>query len=262
MDSMMQFVKEIILEAGEIVCQGYHSRVEVGRKGRIDLVTNIDRQSENYLIERIEAEYPDHIIFAEESGETFGDADHRWYIDPIDGTVNFAHGIPIFSVSIAYAYKDEIRLGAVYDPTRDELFTAIKGEGAWLNGEPIRPTSVEKLVDALLVTGFPYDIAESKVDNLENYAAFAKRTQGVRRLGSAALDMCYVACGRLDGYWEIKLSAYDIAAGILIATEAGVKVTDIDGTKDLLAHPLSIIAANPVLHQRMFEVLLEVDSNK
>ncbi len=258
MKPSMHFIKEIIREAGEIVCYGYNSQIEIGRKSSIDLVTNIDNQSEEYLIRRIEEKYPEHIIVAEESGTTGGDNSHRWYIDPIDGTVNFAHGVPIFSVSIAYAYKDQVQMAAVYDPTRDELFTAIKGEGAWLNDHPIHPTSTSELIDSLLVTGFPYDIADTDEDNLDNYAAFAKITQGVRRLGSAALDLCYVACGRFDGFWEIKLSSYDIAAGILIASEAGVKVTDIDGSDQLLTSPISIIAANPTLHQRIYSVLQNV----
>lgn len=182
-----------------------------------------------------------------------------WYIDPLDGTVNFAHGIPIFSVSVAYADQGQLLLGVVFDPMRDECFSAEKGSGAWLNGQPIRASAAADMDHSLLVTGFPYDIRTNPHNNLEQFAHFALRSQGVRRLGSAALDLCYVAAGRFDGYWELRLNSWDIAAGGLIAQEAGANVTDLSGNPDYLAAgsaaQTSILAGNPEIHVRMLAIL-------
>ncbi|NIP19495.1 MAG: inositol monophosphatase, partial [Xanthomonadales bacterium] len=234
---------------------GFEQSNNIEHKGEIDLVTEVDEQSEAYLLEQISTRFPEHRIIAEETGQKDGDPDHTWYIDPLDGTTNFAHRLPIFSVSIAYAQRGEITLGVVYDPIRDELFSAQRGKGASLNGAPIHPTSQEDLSRSLLVTGFPYDRFTSPNNNLEHMNRFTLRAQGIRRLGSAALDLCSVACGRVDGYWEIKLEIWDLAAGILIAKEAGALVSKTDGRKDMLAPPLSILAANPALHPAMLAVL-------
>ena len=180
-----------------------------------------------------------------------------WHVDPLDGTINYAHGVPFFSVSIGYQEGLQVQLGAVYDPLRDELFSAERGQGAWLNGEAIEPSQTTELIQSLLVTGFPYDIRTSPEKNLNNYARFSMRTQGVRRLGSAALDLCYVASGRLDGYWEMSLNTWDMAAGGLIAEQAGALVTKADGDTDILTPPFSILAANRDIHPLMLNVLLE-----
>ena len=245
-------------QAGEILRGGYSKKHQVNYKGVIDLVTEIDRESEDFLIQSILEKFPDHYILAEESGD-IGDNDneHAWYIDPLDGTVNYAHGIPIFSVSIAYAYKRNMQLATVYDPMRGEMFSAERGRGAWLNGEPIHVSDATELKRSLLVTGFPYDMWETANDNLADFGRFAKLTQGVRRLGSAALDLCYVGVGRFEGYWERSLKPWDAAAGGLIAEEAGAKVTNIIGKPDYISPPQSIVAASPILHEKMMTVLNE-----
>lgn len=247
--------------AGEILLAGYSSRPgfdrppEVEHKGEIDLVTEVDYRSESYLLDEIKNRFPGHRVVAEESGAIEGDWDHLWYIDPLDGTVNFVHGLPVFSVSLSYAQNGVLNLGVVYNPCREECFTAERGRGAWLNGEPIKVSNVKFLEDSLLATGFPYDIRANPDNNLDHFVRFSLRAQGVRRLGSAALDLCYVASGRLDGFWEISLNAWDVAAGGLIAQEAGARVTDIHGGPDFLASPQSIVAANPYLHPLMLKVL-------
>lgn len=251
--------------AGEILRAGYESRpgmanhLEVDYKGAIDLVTDVDFQSERYLIGSIRGRYPDHRIVSEESGINQGGDCCVWFIDPIDGTVNFAHGIPIFSVSVAYAQDGRIELGVIYDPMRDECFSAELGSGAWLNGEPIRVGAAKDLDHSLMITGFPYDIRTNPENNLDHYARFALSSQGVRRLGSAALDLCYIAAGRFDGYWELRLNSWDMAAGELIAREAGALVTDLDGNPDdLVQNPAiqhSILAANPTIHSQMLAQL-------
>ncbi len=242
-------------QAGVILRAGYGQSHTIDSKSHaIDLVTETDRRSEAFLLESIQRRWPDHSILAEESGAHGGD-ERLWYVDPLDGTVNFAHGVPIFSVSIAYAEGDGVRLGVVYDPMRDECFAAERGKGAFLNGQPLRVSATASLAQALLVTGFPYDVWENPDNNLDNFARFAVRSHGVRRLGSAALDLCYVAAGRFDGYWEIRLKPWDVAAGGLIAAEAGALVTNLQGGGDYLSPPQSIVAANAALHAQMLAVL-------
>ncbi len=249
-------------QAGVILRYGFGRRHRIESKShQIDLVTEIDRQSEAFLLETIQRRYPGHRILAEESGQTAGD-DHLWLVDPLDGTVNYAHGVPIFSVSLAYAEGGQVRLGVVYDPMRDECFAAERGHGAWLNGQPIRVSETRSLAESLLVTGFPYDVWNNPENNLDHFARFAVRTRGVRRLGSAALDLCYVAAGRFDGYWEIRLQPWDVAAGGLIAAEAGALVTNLKGGEDYLSPPQSIVAANPHLHAQMLAVLNARDTEE
>lgn len=258
-------LENLARQAGEILRSGYEARpgmtnhLEVDYKGTIDLVTDIDYQSEKYLIENIKQRFPDHRIVSEESGVNQGGDCCIWYIDPIDGTVNFAHGIPFFSISIAYADQGKMALGVVFDPMRDECFSAEKGRGAWLNGKPIRPSAARELDHSLLVTGFAYDIRTNPNTNLDHYARFALRSLGVRRLGSAALDLCYVAAGRFDGYWELRLNTWDIAAGGLIAQEAGAVVTDLYGNPDYLqsreATQSSVLAATPAVYPQMLAIL-------
>lgn len=241
-------------EAGAILRAGYGLPQTITHKGRIDLVTEYDRRSEAYLLGQVRARFPGHTILSEESGLHPGHQDHCWYIDPLDGTTNYAHGMPIFCVSIAYAEKDEITLGAVYDPLRDELFGAGRGAGAWLNGQRIQVSEVDVLLQSLLVTGFAYDDWVIRT-NLEHFAYFSRLCQAVRRLGSAALDFCYIAAGRLDGYWEMSLQPWDSAAGALIAREAGALVTAPDGDPDFLKPPGGVVAANPAMHAQILSGL-------
>jgi myo-inositol-1(or 4)-monophosphatase len=245
--------------AGEILRAGYQQINLVDHKGEIDLVTEVDRQSEAYLLESIAEKFPSHRVVAEETGGLEGSDHQVWYIDPLDGTTNFAHKLPIFSVSIAFADAGELSLGVVYDPMRDELFSAERGKGAWMNGDSIGVGGTTELSRSLLVTGFPYDRFENPDNNLAYFNRFALRVQGIRRLGSAALDLCYVACGRMDGFWEIRLEPWDLAAGTLIAREANAEVTKLDGTPDILTPPYNVVAANPILHDLMLGVLKEDD---
>jgi myo-inositol-1(or 4)-monophosphatase len=235
-------------QAGEILRQSFGKNLQVEYKSLTDLVSEADRQSERLLLNYIRQHFPGDSIQAEESGGSPGSSERVWYVDPLDGTVNYLHGIPIYSVSIAYAESGVLRVGVVYDPVHDECFSAEHGKGAYLNGQPIYPATATDLDHALLVTGFSYDIREISDNNLDNFAYFALHSQGVRRLGSAALDLCYVACGRLDGFWELILQPWDLAAGALIVMEAGARVTNIDGGPDFLASPPSVIAANHQLH--------------
>jgi len=247
-------LERLARQAGQILRAGYQQEHQVAYKGVIDPVTEIDRQSEEYLLGEIRNKFPDHHILAEESGGTQGSGD-QWYIDPLDGTVNYAHNIPFFTVSIAYASNGTLSLGAVYDPMRDEMFAAERGQGAHLNGHPLKVSDAVELKRSLLVTGFPYDAWNSKFDNFANFVKFSKMTQGVRRLGSAALDLCYVAAGRLDGFWELALNPWDVAAGGLICAEAGGSVTNVYGGPDFISPPQSILATTPGIHTRMLEEL-------
>jgi myo-inositol-1(or 4)-monophosphatase len=243
--------------AGEILRAGFNHSNEVKLKGVIDLITEVDQQSEEYLLAEIRRRFPDHNIVAEESGGVEHNSEHTWYVDPIDGTTNYAHGLPIFSVSIGYVYRGEPILGVVFNPISDELFSAERGKGAWLNECSIHTASRTELEKSLLVTGLPYDRFTNPDNNLDNVRRFALRSRGIRRLGSAALDLCFVAAGRVDGYWEIRLEPWDLAAGMLIALEAGAWVTKRDGSQNMLERPCSVVAANPGLHPAMLAVLAE-----
>src|SRR4030042_883325 len=235
-------------QAGDILRTSFGKTLQVDHKGVIDLVSDAYHRSEQFLLSSIRQHFSGDTIVAEESGKHTGTADHAWYIDPLDGTVNYVHGLPFYSVSIAYAEGGLVRLGVVYDPSRDECFSAALDRGAWLNGQPIHPTTTPDLDHALLVTGFPYDIRTNPDNNLDHYAHFALHSQGVRRLGSAALDLCYVACGRFDGYWELWVKAWGVAAGGVTAREAGAIVTNIRGGADFISPPQSILPANPDIH--------------
>ncbi len=242
--------------SGKILFDHYEKDHQIDYKGVIDLVTEVDHKSEEYLIGEVQQRFPGHRILAEESGTIDGQQqEHLWLIDPLDGTVNYAHGVPVFCVSIAYAYQGQTMLGAVYDPLRDELFLAERGKGARLNGRLLKVAQTYELERSLLVTGFPYDSWTAKRNNFDYFAKFGKMSQGVRRLGSAALDLCYVAAGRFDGYWELSLRPWDVAAGGLVAEEAGARVTNVDGGPDYITPPQSVLAANPVLYEKMFKEL-------
>jgi myo-inositol-1(or 4)-monophosphatase len=248
-------IENLARGAGAILRAGYNTEHQVSYKGVIDLVTEIDHASESFLIKEIQTRFPDSHIIAEESGETKGANEGLWYIDPLDGTVNYAHHIPMFCVSIAFAFEGNVKLGAVYDPLRDEMFSAERGKGASLNGKTIHASSTTELQKSLLVTGFPYDTWNTEKDNFKNFEKLAKMTQGVRRLGSAALDGCYVAAGRFDAFWELTLKPWDIAAAGLIAEEAGARVTAINGKPDYISTPQSILAAAPGIYEKLFDQL-------
>jgi myo-inositol-1(or 4)-monophosphatase len=242
-------------QAGKILRTSFGQNLRVDHKGVIDLVSEADRQSEAFLLSYIHQRFAEDHIVAEESGESSGTTDRVWYIDPLDGTINYVHGVPIYSVSIACTEAGKLHMGVVYDPMRDECFSAKSGAGAWLNGQPIQPASTSDLDHALLVTGFPYDIRTTLENNLDHYAHLSLHSQGVRRLGSAALDLCYVACGRFDGFWELSLKSWDVAAGALIAREAGAVVTDMVGEPDFMTTPQSILTANSTLHPLLLREL-------
>jgi myo-inositol-1(or 4)-monophosphatase len=257
MEPTLNDLINIALKAGEILKNGYGKTHQIEFKGAIDPVTEVDHESEQTILQEIHSHFPGHRIVTEESGILDGDHSHTWYIDPLDGTVNFSHDIPIFCVSIAYGQGGTTTHGVVYDPIRAELFAAEKGKGATLNEKPIHLSGAKVLDRALLVTGFPYDIRTNPENNLENYARFALRTQRVRRLGSAALDLSYVAAGRFDGYWELHLYPWDMAAGGIIVSEAGGVLTDLSGQPVNLASRPSIVTGNPLIHQEILKVLHE-----
>ncbi len=255
MQPTLAYLENLARRSGEILRVGYNQEHQVGYKGVIDLVTEVDHQSEAYLLGEVQRDFPEHHIFSEESGIIQGDVENIWYIDPLDGTVNYAHHIPVFCVSIGYAFQGQLTLGAVYEPLRDEMFSAERGKGAYLNGKRLHASTVTELQRSLLVTGFPYDTWNTKLDNFANFEKFGKLTQGVRRLGSAALDLSYVAAGRFEGFWELSLKPWDVAAGGLICLEAGAIVTNIQGAADFISAPQSILAAAPGIHARMLTEL-------
>ena len=255
MQPTLSEIERLAREAGAILRAGYNTEHQVNYKGVIDLVTEVDHQSEAFLLGEVRKQFEAHHILAEESGIIQGSDEHIWYIDPLDGTVNYAHHIPIFAVSIAYAFQGRLTLGAVYDPMREEMFSAERGKGAFLNGKVIQVSSTNELQKSLLVTGFPYDAWDTKYDNFANFVRFGKLTQGVRRLGSAALDLCYVAAGRFDGFWEMSLKPWDVAAGGLICEEAGAKVTNVEGDADYISVPQSVVASTPRIHPLLLQEL-------
>ena len=218
------------------------------------MVTEMDLLAEKVIVSEIRKRYPDHSLLAEEKTDLRGDSPYRWVIDPLDGTTNYAHGYPVFSLSIALEKAGEVILGVVYDPTRDELFVGKKGKGARLNGRKIHVSSTPKLSECLLATGFPYDIRETAADNFDHFRNFALRAHAVRRAGSAALDLCYVAAGRFDGFWEMKLGPWDLAAGSLMVREARGKVTDFLGTP-LVLDGKYVLASNGKIHREMIQLL-------
>lgn len=231
----------------------------IKKKSDIDLVTEADLASEKRIIECIRERFPDHTIMAEESGLNTGDKEHCWVIDPLDGTTNFAHQLPLFSVSIAYFHEGQASVGTVLNPVTGEIFSAVRGEGATLNGNPIGVSETESMSESLLVTGFPYNFKEILPDLMTRFSDCLTVSQGVRRLGSAALDLCFVACGRFDGFWEQNLKPWDTAAGVLIAREAGATVTDFSGNPYKTDHP-EILATNGKIHKSMLLLLTSKDS--
>lgn len=243
-------------EAGAIVREGWGVAHHPDRKGRIDLVTEYDRRSESLLLARIAERFPDDAVLAEESGarDAGGKSGVRWLVDPLDGTTNFAHNYPFFAVSIGVEREGGLVAAAVFDPVRGELFAAAAGAGATLDGRPIRVSEATRLEDALLVTGFPYDVRERPERHVPLFQSFLVRAQGVRRDGSAALNLAYVAMGRFDGMWEGNLSPWDVAAGALLVREAGGVITHYSG-EPFRVEGRQLCAANPTLHAAMLGVI-------
>ena len=254
LDAIKHTALRAAYQAGEILNNHFGKLKSISKKGIIDLVTEADIASEKRITDIIRASFPDHEILAEESGRHHGDDSARWIIDPLDGTVNFAHNLPIYCVSIAFALKSQVKMGLVFNPFNGELFSAIKGHGAFLNDNPITVSPPKDLNDSLLATGFPYDV-RSRLDNVtKRLKACLSAAQGVRRLGSAALDLCYVACGRFDGFWEENLKPWDMAAGALIVQEAGGRVTDFnDQPFDILQK--QTLATNSHIHPHVLNLL-------
>jgi myo-inositol-1(or 4)-monophosphatase len=253
---LLQIVEGIARQAGAVLMGGYGNVRHVQQKGVIDLVTEFDRRSEEVILSFLQKEFPDHAILAEESGRNETVSEYQWLIDPLDGTTNFAHGIPIFCVSIGLLKNNVPVVGVVYDPFRNEMFSAESGHGATLNHQPIHVSSRADLGQAVVSTGFPYDVRTNPRNNLAQFVKFQLRTQAVRHLGSAALDCTWTAMGRLDGYWEFGVQPWDVGAGALIVREAGGRVTFVDGDEAFLSTN-SILVSNGLLHDQMLHVLTE-----
>lgn len=247
---------EIAREAGALLREYEKNRPAFEMKGEFDLVTEADRRSEELVVRAIESRYPGHAILGEEGGDRAGNSEYRWYVDPLDGTTNFAHGFPVFNVSIGLEHKGELICGVIYDPTRDELFAAERGAGARLNGQPVHVSRAGHLEDSLVATGFPSRKRHQNV-NVHFFYQMAMITHGVRRPGAAAIDLAYVACGRLDAFWEFGLNPWDVAAGALLIEEAGGTVTDMHGEKWHLRSP-HLLATNTLLHRETLELFAEI----
>ncbi len=241
-------IQELAREAGSLL-MSYFGKVAIEYKGDVDLVTVADRSSEELIVGRIRKLWPKHDLMGEEGSRTETGSDFRWYIDPLDGTTNFAHGFPVFCVSMGLEHKGERIVGVIYDPTRDELFAAEKGSGSTLNGEPISVSNIPQLAESLLATGFPSH-KRHKNPNIHFYHQITLRSHGVRRAGSAALDLCNVASGRCDGFWEFNLNPWDTAAGVLLVEEAGGKVTNFTGGSFQISSR-EVLASNVLIHDEL-----------
>ncbi|MSR24156.1 MAG: inositol monophosphatase [Nitrospiraceae bacterium] len=245
---------EAARQAGAILSEYAKNGFRVEHKDALNLVTDADTHSEQAIVDAIGLAFPDHETLAEERGQAGKKSPYKWIIDPLDGTTNFAHGFPAYAVSIGVEYQGRCVLGVVFDPTRQEMFVGEAGGGATLNGRPIHVSRTPKLDGALLVTGFAYDIRVSKQNNLDHFANFALRAQGMRRMGAAAIDLCYVACGRFDDFWELKLNPWDTAAGSLMVAEAGGYMSDFKGGPFSI-YGIELLASNSLIHHEMVEVL-------
>ena len=254
-DLLLQAAVAAGQEAGALLLQYAEAGFRIEYKNPINLVTDADRAAEQCVIDRIKARFPTHRFLAEERGRLEeAQSPYLWIIDPLDGTTNFAHGYPAFCVSIGLEYEGRCVLGVIFDPSRNELFTAIEHRGARLNGRSLHVSDTATLDSSLLVTGFAYDIRETPRNNLDHFAKFSLKAQGLRRTGSAALDLCYVAAGRFDGFWEVRLNPWDMAAGSVIVQEAGGRLSDFSG-KDLSIYGQELVASNGRIHEAMLAVL-------
>lgn len=250
----LDFTKKLVRDVGDRILKKASQQKRISFKGEIDLVTQFDREAQRLIVDALRKNFPEYGILSEEDIDTNTNRAIKWIVDPLDGTTNFAHGLPIWAISIGLEVGKDILLGVVYDPNRRETFSGLKGRGAHLNGRRIHVSKAKRLEYSLLVTGFPYDIRRSKKNNLRHFNAFAVRARAVRRLGSAALDLCYTACGRFDGYWELKLSPWDQAAGSLILREAGGRITDFSG-RDFDVYGNEVLGTNGYIHRQMMRVL-------
>lgn len=254
----LEFIKRVGIAAvykSSLILRSYIGRVsEVYKKGTIELVTEADTESEKAIIETIHKVFPGHDVLAEESGLSGSNSDCRWIIDPLDGTTNFAHQLGLFSISIAFALNENVVVGIVLSPVTGELFSSIKGQGAFLNSRPIKVSNAKKVSESLLVTGFPYDRKKILGPIVTRFYNCLKASQGVRRLGSAALDLCFLSCGRFDGYWEQHLRPWDTAAGVLIAQEAGAMITDF-ANRPFTLNKKELLATNSMIHGEMLSLL-------
>ena len=248
-------MQELAREAGALLMT-YFGKVAIEYKGEADLVTQADRASERLIVERIRRQWPEHDLLGEEGSRTERGRDYRWYIDPLDGTTNFAHGYPVFCVSLGLDYKGERIAGVIYDPNRDEMFSAAQGSGAQLNDRPIRVSKTPRLAESLIATGFPSH-KRHKNPNIHFYHQLTLRSHGVRRAGSAALDLCYVACGRYDAFWEFNLNPWDTAAGVLLVQEAGGTVTNFTGGPFSI-DSRQVLASNTLLHAELLHEFQEI----
>jgi len=264
LDNFLNTAIEAAREAGRIQRERFGEDFKIEHKGEINLVTEVDYQCEKAIIDIIKRDYPEHEILTEEAGsiqkpsplvgEGQGEGKYKWIIDPLDGTTNYAHSYPCFCASVGLEMDGEVVTGAVCNPMLDELFTSVKGEGAYLNGNRIRVSKTADINKSLLATGFPYDIRHSKENNLNHFCNFAVRTQAIRRPGSAVLDLCYLAAGRFDGFWELKLYPWDMAASSLIVKEAGGMITDFRGG-EFSIYKREMLASNGLIHQDMVNIL-------
>ncbi len=254
MSDLLEFAVDLAFEAGRIQKERYRQRHSIFHKGEIDIVTDVDLACQERLISLIAQRFPKDRVISEEKENVYEGEGNRWIIDPIDGTTNYAHGYPFFCVSVAYETAGRVTCGVVYNPIFDELFFAEEGKGSYLNGMKLEVSETGDLKKSLLVTGFPYDITTSSMNNVDNFVSFLHRAQAVRRDGSAALNLAYVAAGRFESFWELKLNPWDVAAGVLIVKEAGGVVTDFGGSPFSI-YGGQIVASNGVVHEEMLRVL-------
>jgi myo-inositol-1(or 4)-monophosphatase len=256
MPDFLHAATEIAREAGALIAGLSNQPLEINYKRRFDLVTEADRRSESLIVEHLRGRFPEHAIVAEEGGNHRSSSDYCWYVDPLDGTTNYAHGFPMYCVTMGLAYRGEVVAGVVYDPTRDHMYTAERGAGAFLNGKQLHVSRTEKLSESLVATGFP-PFATNHDLNIQFYFRFTMLSHGIRRAGSAALDLCCVAGGCFEGFWELKLNPWDKAAGTLLVTEAGGHVSDVHGNPfNLLGD--DVFASNGSVHNEMLEVFAEI----
>jgi myo-inositol-1(or 4)-monophosphatase len=254
MDRVLEFAVQLAFESGRIQKKRYQETHSIYHKGEINIVTDVDLECQERIMTLIARDFPNDHVISEEKDNILEDSRNRWIIDPIDGTTNYAHGYPFFCTSIAYESKGKITCGVVYNPIFDELFFAHRGKGAYLNGRRLNVSTTQDMKQALLVTGFPYDLNTSNRNNIDHFVAFLYKAQAIRRDGSAALNLSYVAAGRFDGFWELKLNPWDTAAGVLILAEAGGLVTDFEG-EPFDIYKGQIVASNGLIHTAMLEVL-------